>query len=83
MNATLKLNDQPEAAVKPRGFGNLPCIHCGEEAVVSIDLNDFTGEEALRCNECEATYSLESVKGVMAKWAPVLAWLETAPVIEE
>ena len=83
MNATLKLNEQPATEAKPRGFGNLPCIRCGEECTVSIDLNDMTGDEALQCRECEATYSLADVQAVMNKWAPVLAWIETAPELTE
>lgn len=60
-----------------RGFGPLPCILCGAEGTIRLDLDDVAN---LTCAECEESFTPADVRAFMAKWAPVLAWIETAPV---
>ena len=48
-----------------------------------LDLADFEGDEPIHCHVCDGRFTLEHVRDVIAKWAPVLAWLDLAPAIEE
>lgn len=66
------------AAVQ-RGFGALPCILCGEEAALSVDLDDCT---TFRCPECENEFTADDVRTHLASWSRVLNWLDSAPVAE-
>ena len=80
---TAKANGVATAPVK-HGFGSLPCPRCGEDGgIICIDLNDLTAGEACPCRECEAFFGLDDVRHIIAKWAPVLAWIDTAPIIVE
>lgn len=58
------------------GFGQLPCIKCGEEATIWFALDDC---DLMRCAECESKFTREEVANVLDKWRQVLAWLGTAP----
>ena len=67
-----------------RGFGSLPCPRCGEDGgVISIDLNDLTAGEACQCRECDVYFSLDDVRDIIAKWAPILTWIDAAPILVE
>lgn len=66
-----------------RGFGNLPCPLCSEQGTVTLTLDDFEGEEACFCGECESTFSLATVRDFIAHWNRVLTWLDTAPALPE
>ncbi len=66
----------PEAK---RGFGALPCILCGQEATITLDLDDCA---VFRCPECVNDFSADDVRDHAAKWARVIAWIETAPKAE-
>lgn len=61
-----------------KGFG-LCCPACGEEAVLTLDLNDF---EDCRCAECDWSgtprEALEMVQEQARKWAAVVGWLAMA-----
>lgn len=58
-----------------RGFGKLPCIMCGEpEASITVDLDDLT----LHCGDCDNDFDARMVANVIAKWKPVLEWLDAA-----
>lgn len=61
-----------------RGFGHLPCPKCGEEAIVQIDLDDLN---TCKCGECEEEFTTEDVRNLIAKWSSVLAWIDTAPIL--
>lgn len=71
-------------ATAKRGFGPLTCPCCGVETEsIRIDLSDMTADEALHCHECGATFSLDTIRGVIASWSRVLAWLDSAPILPE
>jgi transcription elongation factor Elf1 len=54
----------------------LPCPKCGEaEASMSLNLADGT----FTCQECECEVTAEEVRGIIAKWRKVLAWVDAAP----
>jgi transcription elongation factor Elf1 len=71
--ATLALN-------KPKGFGPLPCIRCGQEASISLDLDDCS---TFRCGECEESFDVCDLREHLARWQRVLAWVDAAPVPAE
>ena len=55
----------------------LPCPCCGEaNANVSLHLDDC---ETFTCRECDAEFTTEDVKQFIARWQPVLAWIDQAP----
>ena len=68
--------------IQPRGFGNLPCPKCGEEAVVTLRLDSFEEDDACKCASCEVEFPLADVRDLIAKWSRVLTWLESAPLAE-
>lgn len=68
---------------KPLKPVHLPCPRCGEpESPVSINLNSLGGDgegfEAT-CTDCGEEFDLNEIRGIIAKWAPVLAWIDTLP----
>lgn len=67
------------AAPVARGFGYLPCLYCGEEGCITVDLVDL---DQFRCCECDREFSRAEVEETIAKWARVLAWIDTAPAKE-
>ena len=69
----------PPPTVK-RGFSGLPCPNCGELDGIHVVLSDVS---AMRCVECENELTTDDVRNFIAKWSPVLSWLETCPVITE
>ena len=58
------------------GFGMLPCLRCGEEVAITLDLDDCC---TFRCPECNADFTVDEVQTTMNLWAEVLTWLDTAP----
>lgn len=71
----------PETAKAAQGFGHLPCPFCGEqEALMYLDLGTC---REFRCgvNDCEFTAT--DVQSILERWQPVLAWLQSAPVIND
>lgn len=66
-----------------RGFGDLPCLYCGESGCITLELADVTGEEAFRCRECEHEWSAADAQAKLAAWAPVLAWINQAPLLSK
>lgn len=77
--ATPTTTTAPEAPAVKRGFGNLPCILCGQEATVRLDLDDCG---TFTCTECEESFTAADVATHLAKWRRVLDWICTAPVAE-
>jgi hypothetical protein len=55
----------------------LPCPKCGEESA-TIDLN-LSDCDTLHCQECDATFTVADVRNVIARWQPILAWMEAMP----
>lgn len=62
----------------------LPCPCCGEE-VSNISLQvwalDEVGGNHFHCHECDAEFSMQSVRTLMRRWGAFLAWVETIPTI--
>jgi hypothetical protein len=69
----------PEGAAPERCFGLLPCPRCGEETVIALDLDDL---QAFRCGSCEGEFGREELEAIIARWTPVLRWLDLAPAKE-
>jgi uncharacterized protein (DUF983 family) len=61
-----------------RGF-RAPCPKCNDDTV-TVQLADVS---QLYCTSCEEEVSLDDVRALVEGWAPVLAWLDTAPVCGE
>jgi hypothetical protein len=71
--------NQTAAPATPVRSIQLPCPQCGEaQANISLGLADF----GLTCHECDAEFTIEEVRGFIARWTPVIRWLDDAPVIE-
>lgn len=66
------------AAKVKRGF-RAPCPKCGGDTV-QVYLSDV---QTLHCPECEEDLELDDIRALVEGWAPVLAWLDGAPVLEE
>jgi hypothetical protein len=64
------------APAKRSGFGSLPCIRCGQDATISLDLDDCT---TFRCAECDDSFDADDVRDHMARWQRVLAWVDARP----
>lgn len=55
----------------------LPCPKCGEEdAQMLLYLSDG---ETVRCGSCEDEFTLASIGSLVARWAPILKWIESKP----
>jgi hypothetical protein len=61
---------------RPTGFGPLRCPVCGQEATVSLDLDDL---QTFRCGECDDTFSADDVRIMIADWKRVLDWIALSP----
>ena len=63
-----------------RGFAAV-CFRCGDaDAVVRVNLAD-TSE--FKCDGCDSEFSAGDVREHLASWQAVLAWISTAPVVED
>ncbi len=51
------------------------CLHCGEQECVRIDVHDL---HTFHCASCDAEFTADDVQAEMARWARLLAWLDTA-----
>lgn len=82
LTATVKIAE-PTIIATPsvkRGFPGLPCPQCAETDSVRVDLDNVA---SFTCTACDAEISADDVQTFIARWTPVLAWLDTAPAIEE
>ncbi len=71
-----------QAPAKAKGFGHLRCPLCGEEATITLDLDDCAN---MTCPECGDSFTADHVREMIdaaAKWRKVLAWLDAAPAQE-
>ena len=60
----------------------LPCPKCGcENADLSLNLATLDDEEGdnVTCRECEESFSLATVRAIVAKWGPMLRWIDSIP----
>jgi hypothetical protein len=67
-------------AAAKKGFGCLPCIRCGQEATVRLDLDDCA---TFTCGECEESWTADELREHLAKWQRVLAWVDAAATFQE
>ena len=81
MTTATQTNGKPTCTQpQKRGF-KVCCLACGEQGGVRIYLDDMAG--LFQCNECEAEFTPEEIRERIAGWEAVLAWVESAPAIEE
>lgn len=57
-------------------MGTVICPKCGEPATVRVEVSG--GEECV-CDMCEAEYTIDEVRRMIASWGPFLAWLDLHP----
>jgi hypothetical protein len=68
-----------EAPAVKRGV-LLPCPCCGqEEATITVSLADG---DTLYCEDCSTSFSLDLVRGFVAKWSRMVAYIESMPGAE-
>ena len=67
---------------RPSPFAALPCIKCGENCCIGLDLDDLT---TFRCRECENQFTREEVESIVTiwdfsigPWGYCLAWIDLA-----
>jgi len=73
----------PAPAPTPKGC-TLPCPRCGEAgASITLDLDNLHGVEALSCRECDASFGVDEIRDIIARWTPILAWMDSFPVSRE
>jgi hypothetical protein len=80
MNPTTTTVKNTDAQPKRRGFGQLPCPKCGEDAAVRLDLDDLN---VCSCRNCDEEFEIGLIRDLMAKWGPVLQWIDAAPELKE
>ena len=55
----------------------LPCPRCGvPDAALLLNLADG---ETITCQENDCEFTTDDVRDLLARWAPVLAWLDAMP----
>lgn len=62
-----------------RGF-KIHCPFCGEENSLRFNVDDV---HAMTCGQCDVDLTAEDIRQVMAQWGHMLAWLDTAPPVED
>ena len=60
---------------RPSPFEALPCIKCGENCCLALDLDDLI---TFRCRECEEEFTREQVESTVAIWGRCLTWIDGA-----
>jgi len=56
------------------------CLHCAEEETVRVDVHDVL---TFHCGSCDAEFTADDVRAELARWGKLLAWLDSAPSIED
>lgn len=51
------------------------CPRCGEDCRINVALDDGS----LTCTGCDAEYTVDDVRAVIAAWGPLLGWLDAHP----
>jgi len=68
----------PETAIRPKTI-LLPCPCCGEaDANIAINLGTLE-DETFTCQACNGVFTDASIRDLIARWQPILAWLDTVP----
>lgn len=81
MNATVTSLRLQAAKPLERGFPSLPCVLCGNaDGNVTVSLDDVS---QFNCKECGGDFDAPTVRGHIALWQRVLAWIDTAPATNE
>jgi uncharacterized protein (DUF983 family) len=52
------------------------CPRCGEDVGIRVGLDDG---ETLTCTSCDAEYTVQDVRDLIACWGPLLVWLDAHP----
>jgi hypothetical protein len=59
-----------------RGF-DVRCVLCGDAGrSITLDAHDTA---SFHCAACDADFTADEVRGIMAGWAALLAWADQAP----
>lgn len=58
-----------------KGF-SVPCLQCGEEGTVSVQVHDM---EEFHCSNCDADYTAADVRATVGAWQRLLDFVESAP----
>lgn len=63
----------------------LPCPCCGEQrASIQLQLACLGGQDnEFRCIECENEFTTAHLEDLIRRWTAVLAWIQTAPAIDD
>lgn len=64
----------------------LPCPLCGEVVSVQLSFAYIDSAEAYHCNECNEDFGRKEIEDVILRWkrwGPVLAWVDTFPLIKD
>lgn len=73
-------------APKPIGrCVQVPCPCCGEpqaNVTVALNLLGSDDEPAFTCTECGNEFTVATVRNVIAKWTPLLRWLDSVPDLD-
>lgn len=65
-----------EATTTEKGL-QLPCPRCGEPNANM--LLHLANGESFTCQECDEELVADELADLLARWAPVLAWLDLMP----
>jgi hypothetical protein len=74
--SAVSVNAQSNLPGPERGWGPLFCPCCAVEATIRLDRDDL---DTLTCADCDESFGLERVRGMIGTWARVLRWLDGAP----
>lgn len=72
----------PATGTPIRGWAGVPCVKCVALDSLRMDVGEVT---SFVCNQCDESFTADDVReavAAVAKWAPLLKWIELAPVID-
>jgi uncharacterized protein (DUF983 family) len=55
----------------------LPCPRCGERD--ANILHSLAQVGVFRCEECDCEFSADDLKAIIARWTPILKWVDAFP----
>jgi uncharacterized protein (DUF983 family) len=62
-----------------RGF-SVSCPKCNESGTITINAADVS---ELHCTSCDEEITADDVREIIKGWTKLLAWLDTAPGIDD
>jgi uncharacterized protein (DUF983 family) len=62
------------ATATAKGFA-VRCIRCGQEECIRLNVNNL---DTFSCSACDEDFTADDVRTELARWARLLAWLDTA-----